>query len=268
MSQLEHIPAIHLRAVKVTGPDAVAFVQSQLTIDVDGIAESRLCPAAWCSPDGRVDAVMLICVEAGTVDLVLPEPLVEPIRTRARMFGIGRKIVLGEDLAVRPSGPADADPGRAIPLALDPDRSLLLDAPAGGTKDNLEPLPDAWLQADIQHTMPWLLPETAGRYLPQMLGLDALGGLSYRKGCFPGQEVIARVHYRGRVTRRVARFRLDAKSPPEPGQEFELAGKPAQVLYAVSAPDAPGTVTGLAVVSAEVEDSAEIVVGSTPGTLF
>ena len=116
--------------------------------------------------------------------------------------------------------------------------------------------------------MPWILPETARAHLPQMLGLEALGGLSYRKGCFPGQEVIARVHYRGRVTRRTSRFRLAADSPPVPGTEFQLAGKSAQVLYAIADPAEPGGVLGLAVVASEAEVDAKIDVGSSTGTLF
>ncbi|HMB38593.1 MAG TPA: hypothetical protein VKO85_05905 [Wenzhouxiangellaceae bacterium] len=269
MSQLDHIPAFRLRAIDVTGPDAIAFMQSQLTIDVEAIADSRLYPAAWCKPDGRADAVLLIAVESDRICLVLPEALVAPTLERARMFSIGRKVVLEQDVAARPTGVHSASEQRALTLALDPDRALLLgDDPDVGAEKAADRLPDEWLQAEIECAMPWLLPETTGAYLPQMLGLDALGGLSYKKGCFPGQEVIARVHYRGRVTRRTSRFRLDTDSPPNPGREFELADKPAQVLYAVAEPAKPGCVIGLAVVAAETESSAKIDIGPSTGSLF
>lgn len=268
MSQADQIPAIRLRAIQVTGPDAIAFMQSQLTVDVESISESRLYPAAWCSPDGRVDAAMLISVKDGSVDLVLPEALVATTMKRARMFSIGRKIVLDENLDVRPGGPKVIGEQRELPLALDPDRSLLLGAGNTAVENGSKPLSDQWLRADIQCRMPWILPETARRYLPQMLGMESLGGLSYRKGCFPGQEVIARVHYRGRVARRIARFRLRAASPPAPGREFEHAGKPAQVLYSVPESGEPGALTGLAVVAAEAEDNAKIHIGSAAGQLF
>lgn len=268
MSQLGHIPSIRLRAIEVTGPDAIAFMQSQLTIDVEGISDSRLHPTAWCSPDGRADAVLLIGVRADSVWLVLPESLVVPIVKRARMFSIGRKVALEPDVAAYPAlGPAAREP-RALELAHDPDRSLLLGEPEDVAGADSDVLPDPWLQADIECAMPWTLPETAGAYLPQMLGLEALGGLSYKKGCFPGQEVIARVHYRGRVTRRTARFRLAADTPPEPGSTFELAGKPAQVLYAVVEAGQAGSSIGLAVVAAEAERGAKIDVGSSSGTLL
>lgn len=268
MSQLDHIPSIRLRAIEVTGPDAIAFMQSQLTIDVEAIADARLHPTAWCRPDGRADAVLLIGVRSDGVWLVLPESLVAPTSKRARMFSIGRKVALEPDVAASPAlGPA-AQGRRALELAQDPDRALVPGEADDATGIDSHVLPDPWLQADIESAMPWILPETAGAYLPQMLGLEALGGLSYRKGCFPGQEVIARVHYRGRVTRRTARFRLAADTPPEPGRTFELAGKPAQVLYAVAEAGEPGSVVGLAVVAAEAEPGAKIDIGSSTGTLL
>ncbi|MBL37453.1 MAG: hypothetical protein CMP07_03480 [Xanthomonadales bacterium] len=268
MSQLDHIPSIRLRAIEVTGPDAIAFMQSQLTLDVEAIADSRLHPAAWCSPDGRADAVLLIGVHSDGVWLVLPESLVAPIFKRARMFSIGRKVALEPDVAALPVLGPVAQEGRVLELAQDRDRSLLLGEPEDAAAIDSDVLPDQWLQADIGCAMPWILPETAGAYLPQMLGLEAIGGLSYRKGCFPGQEVIARVHYRGRVTRRTARFRLAADVPPVPGSTFELAGKPAQVLYAVVESGETGSVVGLAVVSIDAEPGAEIDVGSSAGTLL
>ena len=268
MSQLEHIPSIRLRAIEVTGPDAVSFMQSQLTIDVVAIADSRLHPAAWCSPDGRAQAVLLIGVDKESVWLVLPEALVASTVNRARMFSIGRKVTLEQDVGAEPFCATGSKKQRVLKLAVDPGRSYLLGEGGGGAGKTAASLPDEWLQAEIEHAMPWLLPETAGAYLPQMLGLETLGGLSYKKGCFPGQEVIARVHYRGRVTRRTTRFRLAADSPPLPGQEFELAGKPAGVLYAVAEPGKPGSVIGLAVVAAEGEESAEITIGRSAGTLF
>lgn len=267
MSQVDHISAIRLRAIPVTGPDALAFMQSQLTIDIESLEESRLYPTAWCNPDGRVDSVMLISVSNGAADLVLPEPLVAPIIKRVRMFSIGRKVTLGDDVVVTPAGPAHSGELRPLALATDPDRCLLLGA-LDDTEHGSESLPDQWIRDDIDSRLPWLLPETARRYLPQMLGLEALGGLSYRKGCFPGQEIIARVHYRGRVTLRTSRFRLSAESPPAPGEEFEVGGTRAQVLYAVAEPDHAKAVTGLAVVAAETGDEAEIRLGSATGTLF
>lgn len=266
MSQLEQFPSFRLRAIPVTGPDAVAFMQAQLTADLDGMDEDLLYPAAWCSPDGRVDSLLLVARETDRVTLVLPETLVPQTVKRARMYSIGRKVKIEDDAAVRPVGHSARTSDRTLALAYDRTRFLQM----SDTPDSAEsqaPLPTEWLRADIECGMPWILAETAGAFLPQMLGLEALGGLSYRKGCFPGQEVIARVHYRGRVTRRISRFRLEPGPPPEPGAEFDLAGKPARVLYAIAVGDSHEAVTGLAVVAAEAENNAEISIGSRNGKL-
>ncbi len=271
MSQLDHIPPVALRALELTGPDAIAFMQSQLTIDVPAITDSRLHPAAWCSPDGRADTVLLIALDGDRIWLVMPKALVAATVKRASMFSIGRKVELAQDIAAEPALRPVTAHRTVLQLALDPNRSLVLgesSASAGHEANGTIGLPDDWLAADIECAMPWILPETARAYLPQMLGLETLGGLSYSKGCFPGQEVIARVHYRGRVTRRTAKFRLAAASPPSPGLEFEVAGKPAQVLYAIAAPGKPGSVIGLAVVASEAEDGRKIDIGSSIGKLF
>lgn len=268
MSEPDHIVPFCLRAIEVTGPDAVAFMQSQLTADIEAVADSRLHPAAWCRPDGRVDAMLLIAVQDDTVWLVLPETLVAPTLKRARMFSIGRKVALETDVPAYPTAADSAADRRALTLALDPNRSLQPGDPDRSETGETTGLADEWLQADIESGMPWILPETAGAYLPQMLGLESLGGLSYKKGCFPGQEVIARVHYRGRVTRRTSRFRLAADSPPTPGTQLELADEHAQVLYAVAEHAVPGSVIGLAVVPAGAEEGAEIHFGSASGALF
>ena len=268
MLQIEHIPSIRLRAIEVTGPDAISFAQSQLTLDLDSIADSRLHPTAWCSPDGRVEAVMLVTVKDDRVWLVLPDVLAASALKRARLFSIGRNVALKDDVAAYPSVGSRGEAQRTVELALDPGRALLLGNCDMNPERQDDRLSDPWLQADIECAMPWILPETARAYLPQMLGLETLGGLSYKKGCFPGQEVIARVHYRGRVTRRTSRFRLAADSPPEPGTEFDLAGKPAQVLYAIADPAGPGGALGLAVVASEAEVNAEIDIGPSTGTLL
>jgi len=254
MSQVAHTRQLSLAAITISGSDAREFLQSQLTVDVETIREGQLQAAAWCSPNGRVDAVMLVSLDQLQSTLILPETLAETVFKRARMYSIGRQVDIAYGPEVRGCQPAAAgDDARSLALALDQTRRLMI-APretANTAENNAWPLPVDWLRADIECGMPWILPETSGMFLPQMIGLDALGGLSYKKGCFPGQEVIARVHYRGRVTRRLTRFRLQTDRPPSPGTTFELAGSQACVLYAVSSADAEGTSDGLAVVSAD-----------------
>ncbi len=242
-----------LSAVHIHGPDARAFLQSQLTLDVESIAPGTLRPAAWCRPDGRVEAVMLVGDAADGSWLVLPATLADAVADRLRMFSIGRSVEI--DRAT--GGPVRADASSGLALTCDPERALTIDEAAATL-----PLPDSWLARDIDCGMPWILPETQATFLPQMLGLDALDGLSYAKGCFPGQEVIARVHYRGRVTRRTVRFEVDGNGPvPAPGSAFDDGD--GTVLYAVA-----GTPPrGLAVVPADAAAGAPVTVSGRTARL-
>lgn len=217
---------IELSALRVSGPDARSFLQSQLTSDVERGGEA-LRPTAWCNPKGRVEAFLLIAERDDHFDLVLPDPIAEDVLAKLGMFRIGRRVEIASAGAVVPAAPNS--PG-ARQLAFDPDRALRV---AGG---EVSPLPSAWLARDIECALPWILAPARGRFLPQMLGLDALGGLSYRKGCFPGQEVIARVHYRGRVTQRPARVRI-VDGTLSPGTEFGLPSGTGTILYAAAATD-------------------------------
>jgi len=258
-----------LAAMTIAGPDTSAFLQSQLTLDVESIPRGQMQPGAWCSPDGRVDAVVPVALDDQQATLVAPEALIASLVKRARMYSIGRKVEISYGPGIRGGSKTTGAGDRALTLSWDPDRAFFLADPkkSEALQGDAWPAPVDWLRADIECHMPWLLPDTARMFLPQMLGLEALGGLSYRKGCFPGQEVIARVHYRGRVTRRIARFRLQSDQPPAPGTAFELAESPACVLYAVASADADGTSDGLAVVATDAASESAIRIADGTGAL-
>jgi len=215
--------AFALRMLKVSGQDARAFLQSQLSSDVES-ADDTFRATAWCNPKGRVEGVLLINSRDEIFHLVLPAPIADAVEKRLDLFRIGRRVEIESAGAAQPAAPSNP---AAIPLALDRSRALLASA------DDLSPLPSSWLRKDIDRCFPWVLPPTQARFLPQMLGLEALQGLSYRKGCFPGQEVIARVHYRGRVTQRTARLTFSGAAP-RPGAEIHLASGTGTILYAVA----------------------------------
>ncbi|NKI35474.1 folate-binding protein YgfZ [Wenzhouxiangella sp. XN79A] len=230
-------PLPELASLSIEGPDAAAFLQAQLTADVAAMPPDRWSPAAWCDPRGRVLAVMLVLPGPPTFLVALPGPVAEQVRTRMDMFRIGRKVTISVG---KEAGPG----GNGAPLAHDPDRRLGIPDSPPSEADRA-----AWWAAEVDAGMPWILPDTAGRFLPQMLGLERLGGLSYRKGCYPGQEVVARVHYRGRVTQRLARFELLGPAPGA-GQALDLGDCAGTVLYAVDIRAAVPTSRGLMVVPA------------------
>lgn len=232
-----------LAALTVAGRDARAFLQAQLTADLASVEDAVWQPAAWCDPKGRVLAVMLVSQHGETVRIALPDALIDTVHARLNMFRIGRDVTISGGAGIVPATDG-------LPLAWNPGRRLSVTDSAARVDWR------AWLHGDVLSGMPWILPDTAGQFLPQMVGLERLDGLSYRKGCYPGQEVVARVHYRGRLTRRLARFAVEG-APPAAGDSLELDGGTGTVLYAVS--DGPGAERsiGLMVVPADARPSAD-----------
>lgn len=244
----------YLRGIHMGGRDAVAFAQAQFTAAVADEGMPAWAPACWCDPGGRALAFVLFRVQSSGIDLILPASQVDPFVQRIKPYTIGRDVSFDGPHAVHADGPASA------PMIMDPDRRLTIAGPdvrAAAGND------DTWLRADLCRALPWLQADTSGRFLPQMLGLEALGGLDYQKGCFPGQEVIARVHYRGRVTRRTLGFRLVRSPAPVAGAELDCGdGVRATVLYALA--DGDGTI-GLAVFPADIEPGRPVEFEAAPG---
>jgi folate-binding protein YgfZ len=246
----------HLHALRLTGRDVEAFCQAQLTADVAAWQRRQWQITGWCNPKGRVIAVILAAANEDGVDLVFPTEQLD-IAQKLRLYAIGREVVFSEPRPVE--GSFTNEPGDLC-LALEAGRALRVgrgEAP----EDPTDPASDRlrWRIADICLPLPWLTAATSARYLPQALGLEDNGGLSYTKGCFPGQEVIARVHYRGRVTHRLLGFELDAtdESELEPGVELRQASgaRAAEILTCVRLGE---KLIGLGVSPVEVEPGTEI----------
>ncbi|MGH8620408.1 MAG: YgfZ/GcvT domain-containing protein [Burkholderiales bacterium] len=244
-----------------TGPEARAFLHGQLSCDVEGLAPDAVTPGSYSTPKGRMLATFLLWTEADDVRLLLPRALCEPVRKRLAMF-ILRAKVKAEDATAqhRLYGLQAGDPapllaplGIAAPahafhvataggrtaLRLDAERVLLV-TPAGSVSgaapaDPLATAPadtGAWALADIRGGLPWILPETQEQFVPQTANLDLIGGVSFTKGCYPGQEIVARMHYLGRLKERLLHAHVDAP-PPAPGTRLYSAAFGAQAAGTV-----------------------------------
>ena len=249
-----------MRVIRITGPDADAFAQAQFTSDVASVVGRGLHPSAWCAPDGRARAAVLLGRTEDGMLLLIPDSLHADTLAKLKMFSIGRDVRLDDGGTAHPATAPDAVD--AMPLAYDPVRALIV-ASAGA---DASPLEQDWVIRDIDHRMPWLMPATSGQFLPQMLGMERLGGVSYRKGCYPGQEVIARVHYRGRVTKRIARFEVQGDALPGAGSTLSVNDAAGTVLYAVRDRSAD-RICGLAVVPADADETAPVSIDSGTGEL-
>jgi folate-binding protein YgfZ len=199
----------HLATFSITGPDARSYAQSQFTVDVDRLPDRVWSPLAWCDPKGRVVSFMMARSSENGVDLVLPVAQCRAVRKGLERFTIGRRVELSETGPV--SGMFDGK-GHAPALAFDSGRCLLSGTEAAADTDAVR----RWRRLDLCQGLPWLEPESSGQHLPQWLGLEELGALVYDKGCYPGQEVIARLHYRGTVKYHLAGLEIAAVEAIDP----------------------------------------------------
>jgi folate-binding protein YgfZ len=263
-----------LAVLRVSGPDAEAFLQGQLTNDVAALAAGSTQYSAWCSPKGRVLAnFVLRRVDGATFELLLPEPLLEPVRKRLAMFVLRAKVAIENATAASvrigvggPASPrcvesaAGAVPPlhRALPIAggsvhqlpgarfvavVDPaqaatvwDQLAANACPAGFA---------AWRWLTIHAGVPVILPATQDQFLPQAINWDLLGGLSFQKGCYSGQEIVARTQYLGRLKERALLAHAEATAI-EPGTRVFSASFGSQSCGMVTnAAPAPGDGTDL-----------------------
>jgi tRNA-modifying protein YgfZ len=249
-------------AIAVTGPDAKSFLQGQLSFDLDHLTPARAELASCSSAQGRVQAVSWLIERSDALLLVLPTSVAEATSIRLRKYVLRAKAKL--EIAARFSIFA----ARGLP-ALGESRTHIeafdrsyVQWPGGERVLCVAPWesgePDAnasleWHRADVAAGLPQVFPETIESFVAQMLNLDLLGGISFEKGCYTGQEIIARMHFRGAAKRRMFRFRTDA-APPAPGTRVVVDGQHAgDVADAVASEDGSEL---LAVISLSHADSA------------
>lgn len=199
--------------VTIKGEHAERFLQAQLSCDVSSCVQNIGMPFAWCTPSGRVrvsgwlirgDSSFLLLVATNRGDEIVPA---------LRKFVLRDKVVISfGEVHVTSAGLAgQTSHTRHFVLAGQPQRRLALVTEISGRGSA-----DSYQLAGIRAGVCELPASLEGRFVPQMLNLDLVGGVSFTKGCYPGQEVVARTHNLGRVKRRLLRFSADS-GPPAAG---------------------------------------------------
>jgi len=241
-----------LAVLRVAGTDAEGFLQGQLTNDVTALGPDRTQYSAWCSAKGRMLANFLVArTDENAFDLYLPHSLIGSIAKRLAMFLLRAKVsiadVSAESVRIGVAGPAAADTLRSIAPTVPSPHSgvriaggLLIALPAGRFVVRIDPRNAAELWEQLQHTaraagfpvwqwstiragVPVVTPATSDQFIPQVLNWDALGGISFQKGCYAGQEIVARTHYLGRLKERMFLAHVDALPPPAGARLFGAA---------------------------------------------
>lgn len=236
-----------LAVVRFEGSNARSFLQGYLTIDTVELRPQVLLPVALCNLKGRV-VMNGWCAGGNDEDVlvVLHESLVDTLAgflQRYLMFSRNTSLVdLRHQVLVLGGLDLSGEPGG---LVIDPRRRLFLaDALADAASlwsQHPHLSSQAWLAALTADDVPLLSAPVSETFLPQMLGLDALGAIDFEKGCYLGQEVVARAQHRGQVKRHLTRLSWRGTAPPGAGAEItDDAGKAQGVVVQSTSGDASG----------------------------
>ena len=268
------------------GEEAEAFLHGQLSSDVVGLAPEASQLSSYNSPKGRVLALFRLFRLGDGLALRLPAALVEPTLQRLRMFILRSKVEIqatdwaGMGLNEQRGGQGLEQLGIPIPEQVDgvlhhgelqlvrvPGEGVRLEVwgPVEALGEQAEALqqagftvasPQYWELEEIRAGLPEVYPETREAFVPQMLNLHRLGGVSFSKGCYPGQEVVARMHYLGKLKRRMFRVRFSAASAPAPGTPVQdpEGGSQGRIVRAAMVDDR--TCEALAVVALSAVEAA------------
>ncbi|MDE0679054.1 MAG: hypothetical protein OXI11_02405 [Gammaproteobacteria bacterium] len=240
MSNCSPHPSGHLRledfaTLRVSGEDRVDFLQGQLSQDMGRVTPMEAAPAAWCNRQGRVLCLMVAVDWQDAIFLILPAGMAQTcadglgryiLRAKVRIevapgpvFGCtlpGSKGARAHAEGETPSFPEEAWRSIGAPeycavrLPGRDSRALVLGEPPAdvATDKDSNWTPERWRLADIEAEIPWVDSDTSGKFLAHSLNLDLSGAVSFTKGCYVGQEIIARMEHRGRPKRRMRRLRL------------------------------------------------------------
>ena len=223
-STLYHLS--YLGVIELIGEDADQFLQGQLTCNVMELNDSKASLAAFCNPKGRVISTLLLIKKQSGFLVILPRSLVDKVLKKLQMYVLRSKVKLadksdelkviglsGSGLLAQSDFPdidfhCNTNAGWSyIKLPSTHQRFLGIIESNEDSYQGLESFVVGdeceWRYQEISSGFPWFDIEQSEKYIPQMLNIDGLGGVSFNKGCYTGQEVVARTHYLGKAKRQL-----------------------------------------------------------------
>jgi hypothetical protein len=260
----------HIGLISASGHDAEAFLQGQLSNDLQRVSDTQAQRSSYSSPKGRAIATFQLALRQGTYYLSLPADILEPVLKRLRMFVMRSQVALEDatDSLVHfgysdPQGEARlSDIIGTIPMQpLDVVQSgnlTIIRHPAPVPRfEVLGELDDAcelwsrlgvnaagvgrnaWDYYDVEAGIPHVTAASTEAWVPQMMNLHLIDAISFNKGCFPGQEVVARLKYLGKSKRQTYRLGIDSVALPAIGTVVKNTGdaEAGKVLNAALNPD-------------------------------
>ncbi len=217
--------------IQLTGPDSRKFLQGQVTCDMELLTGDATVNGAHCTPKGRIIFLFsATCDEQNNLILQVHGSIADIALASLKKYAVFFKTEI-----------SNISDQYAAPPSL----------------DNL---------ARLRTGSAEVVAETSDLFIPQMLNLDALGYISFKKGCYTGQEIVARAHYRGAVKRRMHHLQLEAAALPTPGDPIQDSGGKAIGNIASAAKVDDATIEVLAVLADKSADATEIQIGDGPLT--
>ncbi len=247
--------ASQLGLILITGQDAESFLQNQFSNDIQEIADQHFQLSSYSTPKGRMLAIFRIFgIDNGYI-LVLPASLVTSVLQRLQHYVVQAKVTLTDASPLFNRFAIQTDNAELIKQEILPDiqgkveqsdslialnlgsvneqhRYLLLSLSLDEAKSIWQEFSsylqvadfDAWRLSEIRAGIPVIYPQTAEEFVAQMTNLNLLGGINFKKGCYPGQEIVARTQYLGKQKRRMFLAQIDTDTCPEPGDDLVKHG--------------------------------------------
>lgn len=289
----------HLSLIRVRGADTRSFLQGQLTNDVQSLESSHSQLNGYCNPKGRMLAVLRLFQHGNDILIQLPGSLQESILKRLKMYVLRAKAQLSSiDEAWHSIGLAGPDaegllnrhvstlPDSPNGVAVIGQDSLLLRVTGTQPRFILIAPPStliswwkqlrpgttvaaasAWRWLDIMAGIPTIYPDTMEVFVPQMANMELLGGVHFNKGCYTGQEIVARMHYLGKLKQRMFRAHVPGNTLPQPGDPIYVSESDGQQKGTVvdAQPSPEDGFEMLAVIQIESADARRLHLSSIDG---
>ncbi|KAA6186956.1 folate-binding protein YgfZ [Thiohalocapsa marina] len=282
----------HLGLIAVAGPDAEDFLQAQVSNDLRELSPQHTQLSSHCSAKGRMLANFRVLRMEQSLFLVLPRSQIAPLMKRLRLFVLRAQVsiedasdalvclgIIGScadaalshcfgSLPEHDNGLVQAGAASLVRVPGDSPRHLFI-GPAeqartlwsGAADTAVEADADLWALHDIRAGLPTVLPETSDTFVPQMTNMQLIDGISFTKGCYTGQEVVARMQYLGKLKRRMYVAEVETDQPPRPGDVLSVPNSrsgqaPGWVVNA--SPQSPGRYALLVVVEISAAEGGEV----------
>jgi len=211
----------YLSVARFSGADAGSFLQTQLSADIDALDDGQSTFAAYCSPQGKVFGLLLVGRERDSYLVIASAQLLPSIIQRLGIYVFRAKVEIelleGKQICGVSSSHIDDFSGSVLA----PEHIALryaIVSPVIESDDESEP----WRHKELSLGVAWLDANTTEKHIPQMLAYDELDALSFSKGCYPGQEIIARTHYLGKVKRKPLIITVCGQASIESGSRVEI----------------------------------------------